>query len=88
MMQSDVRKLAKQIVTLRKRAAALGVFTDDRDLLLCPNCGLQEDVDCSGRLMTYDKGRKPKDTGLRFRRLNQYAWLCPKCRGKIPSASM
>jgi len=68
---------------LQKHAAALGLFTKERDLLRCPHCGLQEDVDVTGRLLTYFKGRRQKDTGLRFRRLNQQAWFCPRCQAKI-----
>jgi rubredoxin len=88
LLHSDIRKLARQITTLRKRAAALGLFTEERDLLRCPKCGLQEDVDCTGRLLTYSKGRKANDTGLRFRLVNQHAWLCPRCGAKIRCASI
>jgi rubredoxin len=83
LLHSDIRKLAKQIATLRKRAAALGLFTDDRELLRCPQCGLQEDVEITGRLITYSKSRKPRDTGLRFKRLDNRDWLCPRCQTKI-----
>lgn len=34
--------LARQLVEVKHRAHALGIFTDDRELLECPNCGLLE----------------------------------------------
>jgi len=83
-MQKDLRQLAKRVVTLQKRATALDVFTGDRDFLRCPHCGLQEDVDIGGCLMTYSKGQRPKDTGLRFKRLDQRDWVCPRCQTRIP----
>ncbi len=39
----------------KEQARALGMFTDDRELLACPVCGLLEDVTVEGMLITYFK---------------------------------
>ena len=38
---------------IKKDARALGIFTDDRKLLECLDCGLMEDVTINGLLITY-----------------------------------
>ena len=40
----DIQSLAKELTKIKKQADALGLFTDDRDLLECKFCGLMEDV--------------------------------------------
>jgi hypothetical protein len=65
----ELRALAKQIVALQARARALGMFADDRELLECHKCGLQEDVACSGLLLTSYPESLGVDTGLRFKEL-------------------
>jgi hypothetical protein len=36
--------LTRQLAQVKAQARALGIFTNDRELLECPNCGLLEDV--------------------------------------------
>ena len=38
----DLAELCRQLEQVKQRAEALGIFTDDRELLECPNCGLRE----------------------------------------------
>ena len=47
--------LSRQLEQVKAQARALGIFTDDRELLECPNCGLLEDVTAKGLLVTYAK---------------------------------
>ncbi len=71
-----LRKLAK----VKAQARALGIFTDDRELLECPNCGLLEDVTAEGLLVTYPKDSVDlKDCGLRFCPVDDTRFACPKC---------
>jgi hypothetical protein len=46
---AKLHELASQLAGLQKRAKALGVFTNDRELLECPRCGLLEDVTSNAR---------------------------------------
>jgi predicted RNA-binding Zn-ribbon protein involved in translation (DUF1610 family) len=76
----ELVKLARKLAKIKARARALGIFTDDRELLECPNCGLLEDVTAKGLLVTYPKGSAdPKDCGLRFRPVDETRFTCPKC---------
>lgn len=76
--------LAQHLVDVKQRAEALGIFTDDRELLECPNCGLLEDVTAKGLLVTYPKDSvDPKDCGLRFHPVDETRFACPKCRASI-----
>lgn len=73
----------RKLVELQKKAEALGIFTDTRDLLACPNCGLQEDVLVDGRLITF-QGPSPDgvDSGLRFTEQDGL-FICPRCDERI-----
>ena len=73
-----VRKLEK----VKQQARALGIFTDDRELLECPRCGLMEDVTFEGLLVTYLKTCEDmKDCGLRFSAIDieEGRYRCPAC---------
>jgi len=62
----------------------LGIFTDDRELLECPNCGLLEDVTAKGLLVTYPKDSVDlKDCGLRFSPVDDTSFQCPSCGAKV-----
>ena len=74
-----LRALAKQIVALQAKARALGMFANDRELLECPKCGLQEDVTFSGHLITSHPDSAGEDTGLRFEELASGRFRCPAC---------
>lgn len=41
-VSGDLAELCRQLEQIKQRAEALGIFTDDRELLECPNCGLLE----------------------------------------------
>jgi hypothetical protein len=75
----ELAELAARLIKARKHAAALGIFTDDRELLACA-CGLMENINFGGTLFTCLAAHLEKDTGLRFKRLNQHAYRCPKCK--------
>lgn len=69
----SIIKLASELKEIQMQAEALGVFLNDRELIECPGCGLLEDVEISGKLITYFKGEtlanqsstKSTKTGMR-----------------------
>lgn len=76
----ELFELSRKLAKVKQQARALGIFTDDRELLECPNCGLLEDVTADGLLVTYPKDRvNLKDGGLRFRPVDKTSFACPKC---------
>jgi hypothetical protein len=82
-LDPSLRALAADLVALRVRAQALGLFTDDRELLICPGCGLMEDVAASGILITCREPDLGQDTGLRFEPLGEQTFRCPACGRKV-----
>jgi hypothetical protein len=65
---SSIRPIARELMRIKKQAEALGVFTNDRELLECTGCDLVEDVTCDGFLITYHRNSgSMDDSGLRFR---------------------
>jgi hypothetical protein len=73
--------LASQLREAKRQAQPLGIFTNDRELLACPVCGLLEDVTIEGRLFTYkeDSGLI-EDSGLRFSEIEgTHRFICPAC---------
>lgn len=66
--------------TLQEQARSLGVFPNDRELLMCPSCGLAEDVLAGGQLITSVAVGAP-DTGMRFiePRVENEPFRCPAC---------
>ena len=76
--------LARQLEQVKRQARSLGIFTNDRELLECPSCGLLEDVTTEGLLVTYSgRSRSRKDCGLRFRPVDETRFACPKCGTRI-----
>jgi len=77
--------LAQRVSALNERARELGLFTDDRELLTCPRCGLMEDVLIDGRLVTWRGVGGGQDTGLRFVEVEDGSckYVCPQCRTVI-----
>lgn len=68
----------------KEQARALGMFTDDRELLACPACGLLEDVTVEGMLITYFKDSpQQEDSGLRFKESDGTCFKCPACGASI-----
>ena len=76
--------LARQLEQVKAQARMLGIFTDDRELLECPNCGLMEDVMSDGLLVTYSRrSRTRTDCGLRFSPVDENCFQCPSCGTKV-----
>ena len=74
----------RQLEQAKQQARTLGIFTDDRELLECPSCGLLEDVTAEGVLVTYPKDSADlKDCGLRFHPVDETRFACPKCGTSI-----
>lgn len=77
--------LIRHLEQVKAQARRIGIFTDDRELLECPNCGLLEDVMADGLLATYSRrSRSRKDCGLRFSQMDETRFQCPYCGTKIP----
>jgi len=84
-----IRPLLRELEAAKKRAAKLGLFVEDRDLLACPRCKLEEDVSIEGMLLVTKPSDRSKDTGLRFspvKRARKH-WLCPGCGARFAAES-
>lgn len=80
----ELVELSRELAKVKAQAQALGIFTDDRELLECPNCGLLEDVMADGLLVTYSRrSRSRKDCGLRFSQVDENCFQCPSCGTKV-----
>jgi predicted RNA-binding Zn-ribbon protein involved in translation (DUF1610 family) len=81
----SIGAIARRLGDLQTQARALGIFTNDRDLLTCPKCGLIEDVLVDGRLVTYHEECNSEDTGLRFAESAPESgrFTCPECGSKV-----
>ena len=74
----------KAVMYVKEKARELGLFVDDRELLECHKCGLMEDVDINGKLLTVFEKEPNKDTGLRFKEIgNSATFRCPNCGNQI-----
>ena len=71
--------LLREIKRVHRLAQEAGLFLHDRELLRCDNCGLLEDVDIAGRLMTYKSGDPVFDSGMRFEKGEEDTYVCPVC---------
>ena len=80
------RALATEIAALQVKAKALGLFTNDRELLECPVCELMENVAASGLLFTCRLESLDEDTGLRFEELSRDRFRCPACGAAVREA--
>lgn len=83
--RDNLLNFAKKLIKIKEEAKMLGIFTDDRELLECPICGLMEDVDVNGRLFTVFKKEPYKDTGLNFKEVGKKwdRFSCPNCSQMI-----
>jgi predicted RNA-binding Zn-ribbon protein involved in translation (DUF1610 family) len=80
----ELVELSRKLAKVKAQARALGIFTDDRELLECPNCGLLEDMTAKGLLVTYLKDSVDlRDCGLRFCPVDKTRFACPKCGTSI-----
>jgi hypothetical protein len=84
-LASSVGKLVEGLEALRAQARALGIFTNDRELLTCPRCGLMENVLFDGRLITCREEDLEQDTGLRFTETAEESgrFTCPACGAEV-----
>jgi rubrerythrin len=73
------RSRPRKIEQVHRLARQAGLFLYDRDLLSCDSCGLLEDVDINGRLITYKSGEAVLDSGMRFERGEGNTHVCPVC---------
>ena len=82
-----IKPLAAEIVKLQAQMKAAGLFAEDRDLLECPKCGLQENVTADSLLITCLREFPGEDTGGRFVPLDgrESWWRCPKCGTEFTS---
>ncbi len=62
----NILVLAREIRELQHQAKKLGLFANDRELLCCYRCGLEEDVTFGGMRTTTKPSDRFTDTGLRF----------------------
>lgn len=73
-------ELCAALQELRSHASSLGLFTEMREFLTCPKCGLHEDVLIDGRLVTYQgMADVVTDSGLRFTPTANENFVCPLC---------
>lgn len=84
-LRDELLRLAITLDSLKQRATELGMFTDDRELLECPLCGLTEDVTFDGVLITYQRDdlwtdHSQPDSGLRFESVGGDTYRCPVCQ--------
>ena len=84
---AKLHALARELADLQKRAKALGLFANDRELLACPRCGLLEDVTSAGLLITCRAYRLGEDTGLRFVQLADQVFCCPSCAKRVEAVT-
>jgi len=77
----DILGLARKVKELQEQAKELGMFVEDRDLLSCPQCGLEEDVTFHGLLIVSKASQPGVDTGLRFSEMDaaKHRFRCPAC---------
>jgi uncharacterized C2H2 Zn-finger protein len=81
--------LVRELERVKNQAKALGIFTNDRELIECPSCGLLEDVTAGGMLITYQKDSKDlKDSGLRFGKADNAHFECPRCGTKVKEQNL
>lgn len=81
-LAKTIAPLARQLTALQQQMHAHGLFTNDRELLECENCGLKEDITFDGRLITDRESALGHDTGLRFEPSGKTRFRCPAC-GKL-----
>lgn len=88
-LDTDLAQMYEKLNELQTHAASLGLFANDRELLVCPSCGLQEDVTIEGMLITHDfESPDASDSGLRFTERQDGHFSCPRCSAKIGGANV
>jgi hypothetical protein len=83
-LSADLAQMCERLSKLHAHAASLGLFTNDRELLACPSCGLQDDVTIEGILITHDiESVDVSDSGLRFTERQDGHYSCPRCGADV-----
>ena len=81
---NEIYKLAEALQAIKKQAKALGMFTNDREFLQCPSCGLKESVTFENILCTYRDDAFDDDTGLLFPEPDEDGKsVCPGCGAAV-----
>lgn len=80
-LSKELIRLVEALVKIKAEAKKLGLFAEDRDLIACSRCGLEEDVACGGMLLVTGPANRKIDTGLRFTLVKKDGdlWRCPGC---------
>jgi len=80
-LPSKIGTLAKRIRQIQEQQRQLGLFCEDRELLSCPRCNLEEDVTFDGFLIVTNLTNPGVDTGLRFSVVDveRGCYRCPVC---------
>ena len=80
-----MRALAGQIQKIKEQQKRLGLFCEDRELLSCPRCDIEEDVTSEGILIVVKRSKPDRDIGLRFAAIDEEKGLykCPGCGKEI-----
>ena len=83
-LNADLAQMCERLSELHAHAASLGPFTNDRELLACRSCGLQEDVTIEGVLITHDfESPDVSDSGLCFTDRQDGHFSCPRCGADV-----
>ena len=82
LLVKNLRPLVKELRKLQEQGRALGLSVENRDLLDCPKCRLEEDVLIGGKLIVTRPRSRNQDTGLRFKAVDksEVRFRCPACR--------
>jgi hypothetical protein len=81
---SKIHPIARELMRIKRQAEALGIFTNDRELLACTACDLVEDVTSEGLLITSHRNSDSvDDCGLRFEELKHNVFRCPVCKTEL-----
>jgi hypothetical protein len=83
-LDASLQLLCEQLQKIRQQAERAGLFLEDRELLNCPCCGLQEDVLIDGRLITKQANKADAaDSSLHFAATDDGRFVCPQCGAVI-----
>ena|SRR3990172_2289624 len=81
----EIRALVRELTKVQERARKLGLFCNDRELLSCSRCGLEEDVTCEGFLIVAKIISPGVDINVRFSAVDEEKGLyrCPGCGKEV-----
>jgi hypothetical protein len=84
-ISAGMRALAGQIRKVKDEQTRLGLFCNDRELLSCLRCDIEEDVTFEGFLIVVKRSKPGRDIGLRFTAVDEEKGLyqCPGCGTEI-----